>query len=183
MIRKESLCHHYPLFVDLTMERLCFAHAALKRFLPQGDCVSVQVAKKYYDYFKPDNVKVILLAESYAYTDDENVSKIGPIIGYEKVPLCQYKGPREFVALVYCLAYGEEGIMEKRSSEETIAMSEPFKCQGTPQFWKLFAECAGGKQDKDGTYGGNILKPKTPVDNRIQNKLDRAVRRRSYGEW
>ena len=85
MIRKESLCLHFLLFVDLTMERLCFAHAALKIFLPQDDCEplhSVQVAKKYNDYFKPDNVKVIRLAESHAYTDDENVSKIGPIIRY-----------------------------------------------------------------------------------------------------
>jgi hypothetical protein len=186
MISKESLCLHFPLFVDPTMERLCFAHAALKRFLPQGDCEplhSVQVAKKYYDYFKPDNVKVILLAESHAYTDDENVSKNGPIIGYEKVPLCQYKGPREFVALVYCLAYGEESIIEKRSSEETITMSDPFKSQGTPQFWKLFAACAGEKRDKDGTYGRKILKSKTSVEERINNKLDIVKRLKERGIW
>jgi len=185
-IRKEKLQLHFPLFIDPTMASLRLAHSALKRFLPPGDCEpfhSVQVAKKYYDHFKPDNVKVILLAESHAYTDDDNISRNGPIIGYEKVPLSEYDGPRDFLALVYCLAYGEESILEKRPTEETMIMSDPLKSQGTPQFWKLFAACAGEKRDKYGSYGGKILKSNTTIEERMENKLNILQRLKKRGIW
>ena len=177
---------HFPLFVDPTIERFRFAHAAIERFLPLGDCEpfhSVKVAKKYYDHFRPEKVKVILLAESHAYGDDERISRNGPIIGYENVPSCEYDGPRDFVALVYCLAYGEEDILENRLSGETMVMSDALKSQGTPQFWKLFAACAGEKRSKDGSYGGKVLKSKTSITERMKNKLDILKRLKDRGIW
>jgi len=94
-----------PMYFEPSFDKLRAAHDVLKKFLPSGDCEpfhSVEVAYQYYEYFRPEKVKVILLAESHVYTD-EDVSKHGPIIGTDELSNDEYDGPRPFVALVYCL--------------------------------------------------------------------------------
>jgi len=176
----------FPIFVEPCIERLRLAHAAIERLLPQGDCEpfnSVCIAKKYYDYFRPEKVKVILLAESHAYDNDDRINSNRPIIGYDHVSALEYDGPREFVALVYCLAYGEESILENRNCEKSIHTINALKSKGTPQFWKLFAACAGDEKDSSGSFGSNLLKSKTDVPERIRNKLSILKRLRERGIW
>lgn len=182
--------HHgnlkFPTFVEPCMERLRFAHAAIERFLPHGDCEpfdSVCIAKRYYDYFRPEKVRVILLAESHAYDDDECININRPIIGYDHISALEYDGPREFVALVYCLAYGEESILEKRDCEKSMYTINALKSKGTPQFWKLFAACAGDERDSSGSFGSTLLKSKTHVCERIRSKLNILKRLRDRGIW
>lgn len=176
----------FPRFVEPCMERLRRAHAALERFLPPGDCEpfdSVCVAKKYYDYFRPEKVRVILLAESHAYDSDDCINVNRPTISYDHVPALEYDGPRDFVALVYCLAYGEESILEKRDCEKSLQTINALKSKGTPQFWKLFAACAGDERNPSASYGCNLLKSKTNVSERIRNKLNILKRLKDRGIW
>ena len=101
----------YPQFVTPSDELLIRAHTAMHALLPEGDCENldvVRLAVSYYDYWRPKRgeTRVILLAESHAFTEKDRALH-GP--GLDPRFLAHsYSGPRDFVSLVYCLAYGEE---------------------------------------------------------------------------
>ena len=124
-------------------ELLAKAHLVLDTLLPKGDCDSIDVvrlARRYYDHWrpKPGNVRVILMAESHAFTS----RSISLSTRMKSSLLTDYKGPREFVSLVYCLAYGEnESLETDRTKEETL---QPSSNKGTAQFWALLAACSRG---------------------------------------
>jgi len=65
---QDVICPHY---VKPTMDLLRNAHAAVSSLLPVGDCEDwevVELARRYYDYWRPKETKVILLAESHSFT-------------------------------------------------------------------------------------------------------------------
>jgi hypothetical protein len=65
---QDVMCPHY---VKPTMDLLRNAHVAVSSLLPVGDCEDwevVELARRYYDYWRPKETKVILLAESHAST-------------------------------------------------------------------------------------------------------------------
>jgi hypothetical protein len=60
-----------PQYVRPTINLLCSAHSAVESLLPKGDCEDwevVAMAWRYYDHWRPRETKVILLAESHAFT-------------------------------------------------------------------------------------------------------------------
>jgi hypothetical protein len=181
--KKEKL--HFPTFMEPNEKLLRSAHSVLHKLLPAGDCESfhsVKVANQYYEYFRPEKVKIILLAESHVHTD-EKMSKDGPIIGYNKMPSHDYDGPRDFISLVYCLGYGGDSILETRNDQDAIVIPDGATA-GTPQFWKLFAACSGIGQGENGSYGDKVLKKSVKDDEtRIQNKLDILLRLKQRGIW
>ena len=88
---------------------------------------SVQLVETYRQYFKPEKVRVVLLAESHVFTlEDDRQIVIPPIIdlpGY----------PTEYARFVYCLGYGEKHLTKNQNHP---------KHDGTPQYWKLFFSCS-----------------------------------------
>jgi hypothetical protein len=60
-----------PQYVKPTINVLCSAHSAMESLLPKGDCEEwevVALAWRYYNHWRPSVTKVILLAESHAFT-------------------------------------------------------------------------------------------------------------------
>jgi len=86
-------------------------------------------------FWKPEEVKFILVAESHVHTSDkENKVKINP----NKLPKSFPKnGPLNFVKLVYCLGYGEPDILD---SPENIENNP-----GTKDYIDLFKKCVDFK--------------------------------------
>jgi hypothetical protein len=126
-----------PNYFDPNHDLLSHAHRAVSSLLPDGDCEEldvVKLARKYYDYWRPDKVKVILLAESHAHTEKDRAFN-GPKFN-NTLLRDVYEGPCDFISLVYCLAYGE--------NESLIPCIKDKNNKGTTQFWTLFAAIARG---------------------------------------
>jgi len=84
-------------------------------------------------FWKPENVKFILVAESHVYTNENEIKvKIDPSKLPEKAPKAI---PLSFVRLVYCLGYGESYIL---TAPEKIENN-----RGTKQYVNLFRRCVG----------------------------------------
>jgi len=86
---------------------------------------SFKVVKSVDDhriFWKPENVKVMLLAESHVFTKDSEHGSIMQYYGFPELIEC----PTEYVKLVYCIGYGGKNIVKISGN------------RGTPQFWKIF---------------------------------------------
>jgi len=87
---------------------------------------SFSVVKTVHDlreFWKPKNVKVILLAESHVYTKDDEW-KI--LLNLDSSLPENY--PNHFVRFIYCLGYGENHLLG----------NPVMKNFGTPQYWQIF---------------------------------------------
>lgn len=183
----------YPRYVKPDDSLLEAAHKAIQTILPEGDCESFEcckLARRYYEFFKPKEVKVILLAESHVFTPEERAT-IGPKIGTELLPESLYDGPRDFISLVYCLGYGEQELLEPKDDKKTPN-------QGTPQFWSLFAACARGvavhkKASKKAKKGSKIIPSsfcpdllkcgRLKAQDRAKAKLNLLLSLKEQGVW
>lgn len=128
---------------------------------------SVRLVQEYREYWKPDKVKTILLAESHVFTSDEERSiktkHLGGLPGY----------PSQYARFVYCLSYGEKSIKLGDASTK--------RDDGTPQFWKLLYACnnrVNGLEDFD-----PVRKKNTEDEARIQNKIDLLKELKRKGVW
>lgn len=123
----------------------------------------LQAVAAHRDYWKPDEVRVLLLAESHVWTDAAELAA--------KVPLATYghaKAPEEFVRLVYCLGYGEDGLLSRSVSGNA----------GTWQFWKLLAACVGDPQD------AKVLKgAERNLTRRVGAKIALLAELKARGVW
>ena len=172
IINKETIT--LPLCCDAWVEpdneQLKKCYDCIKALLPPSDCEcfhSVEIADSYYNFFKPDKVKVVLLAESHAFTSEYHANN-GPMVDLDILSKEEYDGPRAFNAIVYCLTYGEAKLDDNAPND------------GTPQFWKFLACCAGYGVDS----GGRVLK-KDIKDRaaRIRSKLGVLLRLKELGIW
>jgi len=85
--------------------------------------------------WKPQNVRVLLVAESHVYTSAEDSALH---VRTELLPERARHAPREFVRLVYCLGYGETWLLDSRPRQSNA---------GTWQFWNIFGRLTGnGRQ-------------------------------------
>jgi hypothetical protein len=127
---------------------------------------------KYRNYWKPDNVNVILLAESHVYTSDEDFKIELNYSRFEKLNLMY---PRRFVRFVYCIGYSEPELFANKP------LNPSFKNPGTWQFWKIFCACAS--EDKEIEFN-TVLKGTTRnFVERINNKIDLLSKLRAKGIW
>jgi len=138
-------------YKKVTDDLLIQAHSALHRFLPDGDCDSyevVKIARAYYDYWRPrkGNIRAILLAESHSFTETKRALSTG--LSPQLLP--HYLGPRNFIQLVYCLAYGENDALHNAD----VAGGPN---AGTSQFWTLFAACSRGTDYIPSQVAQNLL--------------------------
>ena len=97
-----------------------------------------------------------------------------------------YTGPREFISLVYCLAYGENEALSQQINDKSN--------KGSPQFWTLFAACARGVDHIATTnkkeccskfaFAADLLKSGgLDVNERLEAKLEVLEELKSRGIW
>lgn len=125
-------------------------------------------ADEHREYWRPSRVRLVLLAESHVYTQ---LAELDHVLRPD--PLLPTDLPRGFVRLVYSLGYGEDGLLDRPI--------EGPRNSGTPQFWKLFLSCLApisGNQDF-----ASVLVSRTPMPERLANKLGVLRRLRDQGIW
>lgn len=154
---------------------LKLAHDIIGKIIPSNDyeCFeAIQLANKYCMHWKPQECKVVLLCESHAHTPQDLVVR-GPKLKSQFLP--SYEGPREYVAHVNCIGYGEN---------DSLTVQIPNN-KGSNQFWRLISNCArgydyieSGLHDKHITKGGNDV-----LEERLKLKLDQLQRLRDRGIW
>ena len=180
---QDVICVHYTI---PTGGLLRSAHFAVQRLLPKGDCEDwdvVELARRYYNFWRPKHTKVILLAESHAFTTKERAFT-GPGLD---VGILQdiYNGPHGFLNLVYCLAYGENEALSGQAVDKSN--------KGTPQFWTLLAACSRGvehvattasKKEFSSPFAADLLKGGgLPVKQRLKAKLEVLEDLKRRGIW
>ena len=149
------------------MDELSEAYSKVQRIL--GNRIealeSVQLVENYRRYFKPERVRVILLAESHVYTHNEDRRIVIP-------PISELPGyPTQYARFVYCLGYGERSL--------TKSALHPRR-DGTPQFWKIFYSCCNRVSCLDD------FKPilgQTAADQRLANKIRLLSDMKASGIW
>jgi len=128
---------------------------------------SAAAVDRHREYWRPETVKVVLLAESHVYTPATERSC--------SVDLSRFglgTAPQEFVRFVYCLGYGESSLVSGHVERNS----------GTWQYWKLFATCVA--QGLPGLPVDGVLKGVVPaVTPRIVNKIAVLQEMRRRGIW
>jgi hypothetical protein len=132
----------------------------------------IELVAKYRTYWKPENVKVVLLAESHVYTQKlEMNSKINLV--HKDVDGCF----REYVRFVYCLGYGEDSLLKDKHFLTAPNI-------GTLPFWKIFHSCCNEITEANYRTTYNFLKKSHTGDGeRISNKINLLKRMRRHGIW
>ena len=151
------------------MDTVADCHRRLSKIL-SPDSEPVQVLRRVEEhrrYWRPDRVKVLLLAESHVYTNSEELGRKISLPASAPPDL-----PRGFVRLVYCLGYGENRLLNRP------IVTPPNT--GTPQFWKIFYSCVN-PADQPADFAG--LQSSTAVAERVANKLGVLQRLRDRGVW
>ncbi len=126
---------------------------------------SVELVEKYRQFWKPKDVKVILLAESHVFTTLEEIE-----IELPDIDTLEYY-PKQYSKFVYCLAYGEKNLTKNSSHP---------KRDGTPQFWKIFYSCVN---DIKSNECFRTIQSSTHFDERIKNKIDILNKMKDLGIW
>ena len=123
--------------------------------------------EKFRHYWKPEKPKVVLLAESHVYTTIEefNLQPIYP----EQLGLENY--PQNFTRFVYCLAYGENELMNG-------GINNP----GTWQFWKIFYSCLNFVEDNE-DFGLILMGGEPDQIQRLKNKVKLLKDLQEAGIW
>ena len=125
-------------------------------------------AEEHRWYWRPERVRVVLLAESHVYTTPDELARAIALPTSAPPDL-----PRRFVRLVYCLGYGENHLLN-------CPIEFPANT-GTPQFWKIFYSCANAI-DTNSDFAP-IQRSTTSPSQRIANKLMLLRRLRALGVW
>lgn len=133
---------------------------------------SVELIEKYRQYWRPEKVNFILLAESHVFTSNTDRSFKLNDVKDDDVALTGY--PDSYAKLVYCLAYGEETL--------TKGDNHPAKADGTPQFWKILYSCIN-KIDSNKSFSPILKSGTKSTHQRIRNKIKLLLELKKQGIW
>jgi hypothetical protein len=126
-------------------------------------------AEEHRSYWRPDESRVVLLAESHVYTSAAELRH-----SLRAQPDLPEGLPRGFVRLVCSLGYGEDGWLDR-------PIQTP-RNSGTPQYWKIFQSCL--QSIDSGADFGSVQVSRTPSDaTRLRNKLRILHELRRRGIW
>ena len=146
--------------------RECYDEMAALPGLGAEPFASVKLVEDFRRYWRPDNVRVVLLAESHVFTDDDD----------RACRLCEVSGlpgyPSNYARFVYCLGYGEDSL---------IAGQPPAQNPGTWQFWELLFSCANEVWSNESSAA--VKKQTTYTGARIGNKIRLLKTLRERGIW
>jgi len=125
----------------------------------------VKSVDEHRNFWKPEKVKVLLLAESHVFTRDSEHDSFMRYDRFAELEEC----PTGYVKLVYCLGYGEKNMVN-------VSVN-----RGTSQFWKIFVSCVNHNFKSEGE---KILLSKTPnYHERISNKISILEQLKEKGIW
>ena len=152
----------------MTLEQ---AYNLIKSYVPKNSVESLEVLKQiqeYWNYWKPKETNVLLLAESHVYTSDCDFEAF-----CSKIKLNEFikNYPLRFVRLVYCLGYGEPDLLNQKLDDNS----------GTTQFWKILSSCIA-KDDKDLGFS-RILQGNSSFFGRVRNKVNILHELKRRGIW
>ncbi len=146
--------------------RECYDEMVAKTGLDAEPFASVKLVEAFRRYWRPDNVQVILLAESHVFTnDDDRARRLR-----EETGLPGY--PSNYARFVYCLGYGEDSL---------IAGRPPANNPGTWQYWELLFSCANEISCNESSAA--VKKATTSNRTRIGNKIRLLETLRERGIW
>jgi hypothetical protein len=151
------------------LDTILDCHRRLSKIL-SPDSEPVQVLRRVEEhrrYWRPDRVKVVLLAESHVYTNSDELGRKIALPASAPPDL-----PRGFVRFVYCLGYGENRLLSRP------IVTPPNT--GTPQLWKIFRSCVS-PPGQDADVAG--LQSSAAVAARVANKLGVLQQLRERGVW
>ena len=129
---------------------------------------SSQLVESYRQYWRPEKVNVVLLAESHVFTSNTDRS-------FKLKENLNLKGyPDTYAKFVYCLAYGEETL--------TKSNNHPAKADGTPQFWKILYSC-NNKVQSNKSFTPVLKSGSQNTSERINNKIKLLTELKNQGIW
>lgn len=132
------------------------------------DFNSVNLVEHYRNYWKPEKVNLLLLAESHVHTSQSERSitfgSISELNGY----------PSNYVKFVYCLAYGEPQLIKHRNQP---------KRDGTPQFWKLLFSCINQVNNTTTSFRPILKTGTRNFNQRLANKIQLLIDLKKNGVW
>lgn len=132
---------------------------------------SVELVERYRQYWKPEQVRVLLLAESHVFTTDlDRKIQFPTNIVLNGAPIALNDYPTEYAKFVYCLAYGEKQLTQNPAHPKG----------GTLPFWKIFYSCNKQVENK---LDFVPLLSKTKYEQRISNKIHLLNTLKSKGIW
>src|SRR5437879_6369233 len=132
--------------------RACYDAITREAGKPTESFRVARAVEQVRQFWRPRRVRVLLLAESHVFTTEDELAV--RVQADQLPPAC----PREFVRFVYCLGYGEQGIL-----------STPIPGnRGTWQFWKLFYSCCYPNSEASGF--ARFLSH-SPLQDRVAAKL------------
>ncbi len=124
----------------------------------------VKSVNDHRNFWKPEKVKVLLLAESHVYTSITKYDNIMRYDGLQELNGC----PTNYVKLVYCLGYGERKLVNLTD-------------RGTPQFWKIFVACVN--QNFDSEFRKILISETPNFHKRLRNKISILEKLKEKGIW
>jgi hypothetical protein len=126
----------------------------------------VQGVEQHRRYWRPSKTRLVLLAESHVHTEEPEYCHRVKFLDWMPKGL-----PLDFVRFVYCLGYGENGLLDR-----------PVKPNGgTPHFWKIFHSCIN--EVKSNNDFASILKRTTHLSERAFTKMSLLDAIKAQGIW
>jgi len=125
----------------------------------------VKAVDDHRNFWKPKNVRVVLLAESHVHTLMDEYNNSMKYEGFKDLEGC----PSNYVKLVYCLGYGENKLSKLDINSRTW------------QFWRIFTSCV---TDNPSAEFGKVEAGETSdFTQRLQNKINVLKRLQENGIW
>lgn len=156
--------------INLSFEK---TYESVQRGIPRSTQIDsldvVRQVERYRQFWKPEETNVVLLAESHVYTDEKDY-EIECDRSILNKTIANY--PFRFVRFVYCLGYGENELLTKRTGRKNT---------GTPQYWKIFSSCVAENENDLGFR--RVLKTGTSFVLRLRNKVDVLRKMKERGIW
>lgn len=136
--------------------------------VPAESFSAIAKVEEHRWYWRPERPRLLLIAESHVYTSDADVGiKLDPAKIRPCLPGGRPLPPEEYVGLVYCLGYGENGLLSSRHCG--------FRSRSTWQFWDLLGRIAEtGKQPRAG---------ESSLAHRLRWKVGTLERLKELGVW
>jgi hypothetical protein len=142
----------------MNLDRLLQCHSRLASLLGERaePVEATKNVERHRWFWRPGQPRLILLAESHVHTTAPEATCL--------VRSSDLPGgiPTEFVRLVYCLGYGESGLLDRQAVGKNT---------GTPQFWQILASClrtVNSRYDFRDIQSSQTRNLKHRVDNKIR---------------
>jgi hypothetical protein len=151
------------------MTRLELAYDRARNIIgpESAECFDVvEEVERLRNNWRPEPVKVLLLAESHVWTSPEDFRRRVKQPGDEE---------RGFARFVYCLGYGEPQLVCR------AANLNHGDVVGTPQYWRLFHDTVC--EPTPTSHNGVKKTGETNCHKRVQNKLDLLRNMQRAGIW